>query len=902
MNGQFASAAGKLLTATLMGVALSAAAAAQELPIGASARQQIEALMQEKASRSPAQRKISSDLLFEVRRQRGDAIVQAVPGLRTSVRADRAGRVLDDIKAEVTAGLLSRITALGGSVASAFPQYDAVRASLPLRQVEALSNSPLVTSIRPAALPIASKTNVSEGDIAHMADLARADLGTDGTGAKICVLSDSVDHLADVQATGDLPGSIEILPGQDGVDLGPANGVPETVGEGTAMLEIVHDLAPGASLGFATAWAGEASFAQNIRDLRAAGCDVLVDDVVHVTEPVFQDGIIAEAVDEVVADGAVYFSAAGNFGNQNDGTSGVWEGDFLGTGNPISSFNSDYDFSQDFGGGNALNTIIAESEFGYTLQWSDPQGASSNDFDLYLLDPTGSTVIDFSTNFQTGTQDPFEGIAAAAAPADYTGHHLVIARFKGSAGRYLHLNTLGGGLSVATAGQTWGHSAARGAFSVAAVDWRQTCGGSPCAFTGGESIETFGSDGPRRVFYEGDGTAITPGDLSATGGESRQKPDLAAADGVSTATPGFDPFDGSSAAAAHAAAIAGLMISVDPTLNAADLRDVFASTALDIEAIGVDRDSGVGIVDAAAALGTLKDAVVTDFNADALSDILWRNTSTGGTVIWQMDGFAVSDAASIGAPENAWVIADVGDFNGDLRSDILWRNLLTSAVTIWLMDGFTQTSSGFLDPVNGAWDVAGLGDFDGDRNLDILWRNNTTGNTVIWRMDGLTQLDASVIGVVGLNWQIEGVADFNGDNQSDILWRNPITGANLVWQMEAAVQTGAFSIDPVSFPWMIEGLGDFNADGQDDILWRHYSSANLVIWQMDGYATAAATSIGAVNTSWEVARLGDFNGGGQADILWRRPSNGSTVIWQMNGFAMEAAEMIGTIGGVWEVQ
>jgi subtilisin family serine protease len=85
----------------------------------------------------------------------------------------------------------------------------------------------------------------------------------------------------------------------------------------------------------------------------------------------------------------------------------------------------------------------------------------------------------------------------------------------------------------------------------------------------------------------------------------RQKPDITAADGVSTATPGFNPFPGTSAAAPHATAIAGLMLSFDPGLDTVDVRDVFNQTALDIEAPGVDRDSGVGIVDAFAALGTL---------------------------------------------------------------------------------------------------------------------------------------------------------------------------------------------------------------------------------------------------------------------------------------------------------
>ena len=107
------------------------------------------------------------------------------------------------------------------------------------------------------------------------------------------------------------------------------------------MLELIHDIAPGAQLYFATAFTSITSFAQNIRDLRAAGCDIIVDDVGYFVESPFQDGqgpavvsptnggVVTQAVKDVAASGALYFSSAGNSGNLNDGTSGVWEGDFV---------------------------------------------------------------------------------------------------------------------------------------------------------------------------------------------------------------------------------------------------------------------------------------------------------------------------------------------------------------------------------------------------------------------------------------------------------------------------------------------------------------------------------------------------------------------------------------------
>ena len=551
--------------------------------ISAAAAYQIQILMQEKAARTPAQRKINSSLLMSIKRQRGDTIFNALPSLRTSVSMNRDGTVLVDIRADVDNALLEAIEDAGGTIVNSHPRYRAVRALVPLDEIESLAARPEIRNIRTADRAITNKVDTSEGDVSHAADTARIAYSADGTGVKVGVLSDSIDSLADLQASGDLPATVTVLAGQDG---NPGSS------EGTAMLEIVHDLAPGTDLYFATAFSGMAQFAQNINDLAAAGCDVIVDDIFYFAEPPFQDGIISSAVDAFAANGGLYFSSAGNSGNLNDGTSGVWEGDFVATATPpVLAGDGE---AADFGGGTAGNEITADSLSLFTLHWSDPAGASNNDYDLFLLDPTMTAVVDFSNAPQDGDDDPIEAIDSSAR--DDTGAFLVILKWSGDP-RMLHLNTNRGRLAIGTDGQTSGHSTARGAFGVAAVNWWEAqTGGSPNPFDGTESVEFFSSDGPRRVHYEADGTPITPGNFSSTGGELRQKPDITAADGVSTATPGFDPFFGTSAAAPHAAAMGALMLEVNPSLTPEAVRTIFQNTALDVEAPGVDRDSGVGIV------------------------------------------------------------------------------------------------------------------------------------------------------------------------------------------------------------------------------------------------------------------------------------------------------------------
>jgi N-acetylneuraminic acid mutarotase len=565
-------------------VATSALSVHAAPPAGISqqAMNEIKAVLDEKSLWTPAQAKMDSALIHAVKKHRGQAFAPGAPNLQIGVETRTDGRVLVDIRANVTSNLLGLIEQGGGEVINNFPQFHAIRAAVKLDQLETLAAIREVTCIRRAVEAVLNTGSVnSQGDVTHTASAARTAFGVTGTGIKIGVLSDSVDYLSNSQAKGDL-GPVTVLPGQ--------SGVPGT-GEGTAMLEIIHDLAPDSPLYFATAFNSEASFAQNILNLYSNGCNIIVDDVWYLDEPPFQDGIVAQAVNAVTANGALYFSSAGNSGNMDAGTSGTWEGDFSDGG--VASF-PESGIIHSFGLFN-YNTLTSIGKGYAMLFWSDPLDASTNDYDLFLLDSTGSTVLSSSVTRQNGTQDPFEILAAQTA-----GTRLVIIKYCG-APRFLHLSTARGRLSNPTAGCAVGHSTATNAFSVAAVNFA-TAYPNPFVGGGANPVETFSSDGPRRVFYQTDGTPISPGDFLSTGGAIRQKPDIAAADGVSTSLSGFNPFFGTSAAAPHAAAIAALICSYNPSLTPAQVRIILTSSALDIGAAGVDRDSGVGIVMAYAGL------------------------------------------------------------------------------------------------------------------------------------------------------------------------------------------------------------------------------------------------------------------------------------------------------------
>ncbi|HJT00572.1 MAG TPA: S8 family serine peptidase [Terriglobales bacterium] len=658
---------------------------------GAIAVQQMQALQAEKAVRTPAQQKIDSNILFTIRMLAGQPAAPGIPYLDTGIELDGNDNVVVDMVAQVTDSLLNQLAGAGATILNTNRELRSIRAIIPPSQMEGLAASPdviyisrkqgsmtqgagllrkvspwlrwtlvpgfekravnlgrqlaMLTSLTPFT-PVTWQGSVgTEGDVSHEALAARGAFGVNGAGLKIGVLSDGVTNHALSQATGDLPPDCGTPP-----CLAVLSGQAGSGDEGTAMLEIIHDMAPGASLYFATAENGITSFAQNIRDLRAAGCQIIVDDVFYFVESPFQNGqtfsvvstsnggVVTQAVNDVVADGALYFSSAGNEGNLDSATSGTYEGDFV---PQTATLPLPPGYVHNFGGDMGYDTITAPGLEVVGLWWADPLGGSSNDYDLYVLNSTGTIVLAASTNIQNGSQDPVELIGSAYVAAN---NRIVVFQNPGAADRFFHLGLIRGKLAVASAGETHGHSAASGAYTVGATPAADAfttgypSGPYPDFFSAGNRFEPFSSDGLRRIFFNGDSGAITPGNFSSTGGLVLNKPDITAADGVSvTGVGGFgSPFYGTSASAPAAASVAALLLAAQPTLTPGEVRTALNSTAVDIMASGYDRDSGYGIVMALRSIQSL--GVEGNANPELGAITVAENPGNGNGIIEAGEG------------------------------------------------------------------------------------------------------------------------------------------------------------------------------------------------------------------------------------------------------------------------
>lgn len=585
-----------------------------------------------------------------------------------SLIENAAGELLVYIRlATIDQQVLTTLGQAGVQVIHRSPQYGMLTAYVAPRNLQALAAVPGVTYVQealeptvnssapqPHNRPVAAATDaacpsgtfVSTGDTQLRAAEARTRYGVDGSGVTVGVLSDSfnVERITEIDAeddiaSGDLPG-----PGNPCGRANPVRVLAESRtgagrDEGRAMLQIIHDLAPGADLVFATASDGFFAFADNIRRLRAeARADVIVDDYFYPEEPFFQDGPINVAIGDVAQDGAIYVTAGGNI-HLTD-TAGRPIGSYEapayrpmacptltdpGTGNPVIPGNDCHDYDPGDGTDAGIEiTLPVSGSVIINFQWSEPWFGVQTDLDIYLVDEQNTILAQSTSGLGFA---PFEFLSYRNMTDAAQTVQLVTARFSGPTPRFKFtlgsaaLNTIPpSNLEYADVGSAdifgptvLDHSAATAAINVGAV-----LADDPT------NPASFSSHGPARIYWAPVDSIRPAQPLPDT--EVRAKPDVMATSGVRTTFFGrptlessrcnpADPaspcyFFGTSAAAPHVAAVAALMkqranlygVPLDQSRAELLLEQTAASMA------GTAESRGAGLVNALGAVGAIFEA------------------------------------------------------------------------------------------------------------------------------------------------------------------------------------------------------------------------------------------------------------------------------------------------------
>jgi len=440
--------------------------------------------------------------------------------------------------------------------------YNLAVALVEVKKLETLASLEQVRTIRTVMPPIVrSGSVVTEGDAIHQTDEVRNLYSQSGDGIKVGVISDGVDNLASAQSSGDLP-SVTVLDNSDGGD------------EGTAMLEIIHDMAPDAELYFHTGFPNYIVFNNAVDDLVAAGCNVIVDDLGFLDQPYFEDGYIATNVATTLVDhNIVYVSAAGNAAQEH------YQGIFNDNGSGWHDFSAGLD--------QILVAYVPNGDRVTSfLQWNDSFGSSGNDYDLYLVNQGSGNyeILDASEIEQNGNDDPLEWINYTNTSGSTIIVGIYIKKYSGlDKTLEINFNNRGGveisQTFVTVADSIFGHPAVPGVIAVGAID---------ASDPGNDDIEDFSSQGPVTIIGE----------------DLRAKPDVIGIDGVSiTGAGGFsNPFFGTSAAAPHIAAIAAQLWGKFSSNTADEIRGQILDNSVDLGTAGFDNIYGYGRADALASL------------------------------------------------------------------------------------------------------------------------------------------------------------------------------------------------------------------------------------------------------------------------------------------------------------
>jgi hypothetical protein len=497
------------------------------------------------------------------------------------------------------------LQALGAQIERVDSVAHLLQAEVPATGLRKLAALPGVKTVRlPDYASLQTGSVESEGDAVLKASDLRSYLSSiDGTGVIVGVISDGIAGLAASRASGDLPAVDTTTCNTAGGDAG-ARGA-----EGTAMLEIVHDIAPGAQLMF-----GNFGFGTGLDFNAAVNClavhaDIIVDDVGFYGAGPYDGSSYVSANTAAALNGPGrirgYYTAVGNQAVRH------YQGSYASSGFTIAMDGASWG-TQRFEASTApfvtsdAELVSAPASFNrfrlgpgasatITLVWNDRWGASQNDYDLFF--GTSAGIFACSLNAQDGTQDPVESCTVTNGGATRQNVDIYIANYLGRAGpQIFDLFLLCSGCLILSNGDYLDFDT-----PASSVGNQADAGGSPASvmaigavrYSSPNDIERFSSQGPTE--------------------NARTKPDLVGPDGVCvTADGGFSPssadcqdvgkrFFGTSAAAPHIAGIAALLLQCTPSLSRLTLRDRLIASSTDLGDFGPDNVFGYGRPDVFAA-------------------------------------------------------------------------------------------------------------------------------------------------------------------------------------------------------------------------------------------------------------------------------------------------------------
>jgi subtilisin family serine protease len=396
---------------------------------------------------------------------------------------------------------------------------------------------------RPLADVVSEGVSITGASTYHSAGYA-------GENVKVAIIDLGFAGLSATISSGELPTSVIKLD-CTGIDCAPTDFPSEEEAHGTAVAEIVHDMAPSAQLYLMKV--GDRLDLKNAKDYCIANGIKVINHSVGWFNSNFYDGACyfdnsVCMANHAYQNGILWVNAAGNAAkNHFEATYTDADGDGL---HDVTSDSNYITINADAG-----DLFVAH------LTW-DAWPATNQDYDLLLYN-SSNVLVAAGMNWQTGTQTPTESIGYIV-PASGV-YYLAVKKYNATSNHRFQIFTFYHDLNPYVASSSLASPAdATGVMTVAAIDWANWTTGPQ---------EYYSSQGPTT--------------------DGRIKPEVSGPDKNSSYTYG-GIFPGTSAAAPHVAGAAALILSSQPTLTVSQLWEVITSSAIDMGASGQDNIYGYG--------------------------------------------------------------------------------------------------------------------------------------------------------------------------------------------------------------------------------------------------------------------------------------------------------------------
>jgi hypothetical protein len=753
--------------------------------------------------------------------------------------------------------VLSSVINVGGRVIRKRPGFMAVEVPSDKAEQLIMGNS----SIGYARLPFKffPTEKVTEG-----VNLTGANIFHDtiyrGAGVKVAVLDGGFKNLTAAISAGELPANV-ITHDFSG------SGLQTESMHGTAVAEIIHDMAPDAELHLLKM--GDEIDSYEVIDY----CIENNIDIVNLsmgtfgTGPGDGTGPLDEAFDELRDAGILVISSAGNSGNTSYEEEGKvitmgshWEGTFNDSDNDRLHEFQQYDTQSEY------NVLFAypswdddrepsTSEVSVLMRWDDwPVSNIDYNIELYTYDfgtQTIGTLVETSTTLQTGTQPPVEYISLDIPDDEEKGlfYAIKVKRLNSGTPTGTKLEIYLGGTSefvpyivtfelysnnwpsLSTSTSSISEPAdAESVIAVGAIDYTKWQTGPQ---------EEYSSQGPTNAW---------------NGSPARIKPDIMGPDAVTTYThttfKDNRPFRGTSAAAPHVAGIAALKLSINPSMSPNELQALLEANAIAMNYWGKDNLYGWGKTDAKFNLPLVKSHQKVSAAAGKFTGILDYNYRFGSSIatIGDLDGDGIEDLA-VGSP---------GDNGGGYSRGTLWILFLNSNGTVREHQKISSLEGNFTGSL-GDWcqfgsSVAPIGDLNGDGVIDLAVGAQNDNGGAIWILflnnNGTVKSHQKISSSEGnfsgylyntdhFGSSIAYIGDLDGDGIGDLAVGaegdrdiNNIYGAGAIWILfmnrNGTVKahqkinslegnfSGVLNSD-VNFGHSVSSLGDLNGDNIIDL-------------------------------------------------------------------------------------